>query len=169
MILLLHNQNDIYSRVDLTMWGLLERDFVISLTDQRILKDKFFEYFSNSNKALHNSELLFAFDYPQNRRDLTCSHVYGILIADPRFKSWQGGFIGLDGWLATNRKSFTIVLKEILETLTGDIQIDEIISRVQAEISYGFNRNSLPVYLNKYGLIYDRDKGSWSKKSDLTN
>jgi DNA-directed RNA polymerase alpha subunit len=161
--------NDIYSRVDLTMWGLLERDFVISLTDQRILKDKFFEYFSNSNKALHNSELLFAFDYPQNRRDLTCSHVYGILIADPRFKSWQGGFIGLDGWLATNRKSFTIVLKEILETLTGDIQIDEIISRVQAEISYGFNRNSLPVYLNKYGLIYDRDKGSWSKKSDLTN
>ncbi len=155
--------NELYSRVDPGTWGLLDRDFVLSLPEQKSLKDQLFNKLSANGRSFHKSELLRAIESLTPPEELTDNQVLGILVADPRFKSWHGGFIGLNGWTDSGRKTFTAVLKEIAESVTDAIQADEIVARARYELGFEFNRHHISLHLNKYGLIYDRDAGLWKK------
>jgi hypothetical protein len=155
--------SELYSRIDPGTWGLLDRDFVLSLPEQEQLKKRLFEQLTTSGKSLHKSELLQAIQDMNLPEELTDNQVLGILVADPRFKSWHGGFIGINGWTDSGRKTFTAVLKEIAESVTDAIQADEIVARSRSELGFEFNRHHISVHLNKYGLLYDRDAGLWRK------
>ncbi len=157
--------NELYSRIDPGTWGLLDRDFLLSLPEQENLKNHFFNEFTASGRSLHKSELLQAIRGLNIPEELTDNQVLGVLISDSRFKAWHGGFVGLCGWADSGRKSLTTVLKEIAESVTSTIQVDEIVARVRTELGHDFNRYSISIYLNKYGLLYDRDAGLWKKAS----
>lgn len=155
--------NELYSRVDPGTWGLLDRDFVLSLPEQEHLKNYLFDQLTASGRSFHKSELLRTITHLNPPAELTDNQMLGILIADSRFKSWHGGFTGLNGWTDSGRKTFTAVLKEIAESVTGTIQADEIVARARSELGFDFNRHHISVHLNKYGLLYDRDAGLWKK------
>lgn len=155
--------SELYSRVDPSTWGLLDRDFVLTLREWEPLKSALFEMLQLRGSAFHKSELLKAlkdYDLPP---ELTDNHVLGVMYADSRFKGWHGGFIGLVGWSSSNRKTFDAVLKEIAESTTESISADEIIERAQAVVGYEFNRYRISVYMNKHGLAYDVDSKLWKK------
>jgi hypothetical protein len=135
----------------------------MSLPEQKSLKDQLFNKLSANGRSLHKSELLRAIESLTPPEELTDNQVLGILVADPRFKSWHGGFIGLNGWTDSGRKTFTAVLKEIAESVTDAIQADEVVARARNELGFEFNRHHISLHLNKYGLIYDRDAGLWKK------
>jgi len=155
--------NELYSRIDPGTWGLLDRDFVLTLPEQERLKDYLFAQLTASGKSLHKSELLQAIANITPPEELTDNQVLGIIVADPRFKTWHGGFVGLASWTDSGRKTLTAVLKEIAESVTDTIQADEIVARAHSELGFEFNRHHISVYLNKYGLMYDRDLGVWRR------
>jgi hypothetical protein len=157
--------NELYSRVDPGTWGLLDRDFILSLPEQENLKNHLLTEFTVSGRSLHKTELLQAITGLNPPEELTDNQVLGVLIADPRFKSWHGGFVGLSSWSDSGRKSLTVVLKELAESVTDAIGTDEVVAWVRTELGHDFNRYSISIYLNKYGLLYDRDAGVWKKVS----
>ena len=155
--------NELYSRIDPSIWGLLERDFVLSLPEQENLKHYLFAKLTVSGICLHKSELLQKITSINPPEALTENQILGILVADPRFKTWHGGFVGLTSWTKTGRKSFTTVIKEIAESVTDAIHVDDIIKRATFELGHDFKRYNYCIYLNKFGLSYDKETGLWKK------
>jgi len=155
--------SELYSRVDPSTWGILDRDFILPMNEWAKLKDVLFGMFQVRGSAFHKSELLKTLQDYDLPPELTDNHILGILYADNRFKGWHGGFIGLVGWPSSNRKTFDAVLKEIAESTVESISADEIIERAQALVGYEFNRYRISVYMNKYGLTYDVDSKLWKQ------
>ena len=155
--------NELYSRIDPSIWGLLERDFVLSLPEQENLKHYLFAELTINGVCLHKSELLQKITSVNPPEALTENQILGVLVADPRFKTWHGGFVGLTSWSKSGRKSFTSVIKEIAESVTDTIHVDEIIKRVTLEFGHDFKRDNYYIYLNKFGLSYDKETGLWKK------
>lgn len=155
--------NELFSKIDSRTWGLLERDFTVNLLEQIEIKDKFYDFFIKNGQSLHKFEFLQTNLNLNLPDELTDNQVLGILVADPRFKSWHGGFVGLSSWDNSGRKTLTAVLQEIVESVDNTIGTDEIISRVSNELGYDFDRNRISVYLNKFGMVYDRNSSLWKK------
>jgi len=155
--------NELYSRIDPSIWGLLERDFVLSLPEQENLKHYLFAKLTISGISLHKTELLEKITSINPPEALTENQILGILVADPRFKTWHGGFVGLTSWPKSGRKTFTTVIKEIAESVTDTIHVDEIIKRVTNELGQDFKRDNYYLYLNKFGLSYEKETGLWKK------
>ena len=60
-------------------------------------------------------------------------------------------------------KSFTTVIKEIAESVTDTIHVDEIIKRVTNDLGHDLKSYNYCTYLNKFGLSYDKETGFWKK------
>jgi len=159
--------NELYSRVDPSTWGLLERDFVLPLQEQKGIKDFMYELLLQNGKALHKSELVKAaasYNLPDEMLD---GHILGILVTDDRFKSWHGGFIGLSDWKTPGRKTFDQVMKEVADSIVETSTTEDIVKNAREKLGYDFIKNRISIYLNKYGLFYDKDKGVWVKPSSI--
>lgn len=155
--------NELFSRVDPSTWGLLERDFIIPLEQQSAFRDMMYIIFKSKGFALHKSELAnqeFSTSPPEG---LLGGHMMGLLIIDPRFKSWHGGLVGLSEWESSGRKTFNQVMLEVAQEVISTISTDAIVESAREKLGYDFNMNRISVYLNKYGLFYDRDGGLWKK------
>ncbi len=87
--------NAFYSRVKPRLWGLLERDFVLNLFEQKNLKDYIFLQLTKNSKIIYKHDLLQVTKNLQLPAALNNNHIYGILITDDRFKIWHGRFVCL--------------------------------------------------------------------------
>lgn len=155
--------NELFSRVGTSTWGLLERDYVIPLEEQNSLRDEMYTVLKAKGSALHKSELTsqeLSISLPDK---LHSSHIMGLLIIDPRFKSWHGGLVGLAEWVSSGRKTFSHVIKETAQEVTGIITTDELLVRAREKLGYDFDRSRMSAHLNKYGLQFDRDTGVWKR------
>jgi RNA polymerase alpha subunit/sigma-70-like protein len=155
--------NELYSRVTPSTYGLLERDFILSLSEQRTLKDTFEEILQERGYAYHKTELIEAIGEREFNNQLTEHMILGILRSDERFKSWSGGFVGLSCWEKSGRHTVPQAMKIIAEGMTRPLSSEEIMSRVFSMVGYQFNRNALSVCLNKYNLSFSRSTGLWSR------
>lgn len=155
--------NELFSKIDPSTWGLLERDFILSLNEWEKIKVTLFDLMQTRLRAFHKSELLSVLRDYYLSEDITDNHILGVMMSDSRFKAWHGGFVGLVGWEGPGRKTIDKVMKEIAESTSDSISTDEIINKARTLLGREFNRNMANVYLNKYGLIYDRDADFWKK------
>jgi DNA-directed RNA polymerase alpha subunit len=155
--------NELFSRVDPSTWGLLERDFLFTIAEQSEIKNFFFDRFSERGVALHKSELLEAIDTFHIPRGLTDNIVLGILTSDSRFKSWSGGFVGLARWTGTGRKSLAEAVNEIVLQTVVPRTYEDIVRQLRSLIGYEFSRNSLSVHLGRAGMAYDWEIGRWRR------
>ena len=155
--------NKLYSRVNPSTWGLLERDFVLSLSEQADLKDFLFDILSNNSVALHKTELLGTIRSLTLPIDITDNIVLGILVSDNRFKPWHGGYVGLSDWKSSGRKTFAAAVKEVAENALESMTTDQIVNLLKTILGYEFNRCSISLYLNRYGMYYCQVENIWKK------
>lgn len=161
--------NKLYSRVNPSTWGLLERDFVLNLSEQADLKDFLFDILSNNGVALHKTELLGTIRNLTLPIDITDNIVLGILVSDNRFKPWHGGYVGLSDWKSSGRKTFAAAVKEVAENALESMTTDQIVNLLKAILGYEFNRYSISPYLNRYGMYYCQVENIWKKKTESLN
>lgn len=160
------NPNKLFSKIDSSNWGLLERDFILPLEKHDELKTIFLNIFKQRGTALHKTELIAELNSNNLSEEITDTHILGILMPDNRFKNWHGGFVGLSNWISSRRKTFDNVMKEIADSTSDVISSDDVLSQARQLLGYDFNRYRISVYLNKYGMFYDRDSDLWRKKCD---
>lgn len=155
--------NELFSRVDSSTWGILERDFLFTLSEQAEIKNFFFDRFSDQGVALHKSELLEAINRFNIPRGLTDNIVLGILTSDSRFKPWSGGFVGLARWTGSGRKSLAEAVDEIVSQTVAPRTYEDIVRQLRSLVGYDFSRNSLSVHLGRAGMVYDWETGCWRR------
>jgi len=145
-------------------WGLIYRDFGGDETYWNELTGSLHQNLHQRDSAIHKSELMDLLSsegiYPLPKATLA----FGIIQADPRFRSWGGGFIGLTDWSAPNR----LTLREAAEKLLGegmnDFTLDEFREALASKVSYPYKRTGLSVVLNNLGYQYDVQNQIWSKE-----
>lgn len=157
------NPNELFSRVDPSIWGLLERDFLFTLPEQARIKDFVFDKLSQQGVAFHKSELLNAIESFGKPEGLTDNLILGILTSDANFKTWNGGFVGISSWAGPGRKTLIQAVQEIAFQTTMPRTADDISRQLRALIGYDFSRNAMSVYLNKSGMTFDRELACWCK------
>lgn len=153
--------NELYSKVDSSKWGLLERDFVLPLKEQSSFKNNLKSILENRRIAFHRTELSSLNLDLEMAPDLSSDLVYGLLLSDARFKTWRGGFVGLAQWDGPGRKTLQEVLIDLVAEIDLPATTDFIADEVGKRLGFSFHRNRISPYLNKLGLSFDRDSGFW--------
>lgn len=157
--------NELFSKMDSSTWGLIDRDFILDDAGWNEVKAYLFEKLSEQKKALHKSELMQCLSDLSLPDNITENHVNGILLTDSRFKTWSGSLIGLSSWNGAGRASFTEAVKQVANQISDNAEMDEIASKVEQILGYKFNKNRIGLYLNEIGFSFDRDANLWKRKA----
>jgi len=153
---------DLYSRVDESTWGLLDRDFAVTFEEQNIIKDFFYAHFIKEKIAATKGELVDILDVLL-QKEVSSNHIFGVLTSDERFKAWHGGYVGLASWVKSGRKGLKETLKELVEQIQGEVSLNSILGTLKQQLGKDFSKGSVTVYLSKLGLEYNRNSGLWFK------
>jgi hypothetical protein len=117
--------------------------------------------------ALHKAELLTLLSEQNMPTEVTENHVLGVLQADSRFKAWQGGYIGLAGWTESGRMTFAEVMKKVADSILVAAATEDIVAAVHRMLGRDFNKYSISLYLNRYGVTYDKDERVWKRQGNM--
>lgn len=157
--------NALFSRTDPSTWGLLDRDFILGLNEWEKIKNHLRSELLVRNKAYHISELLSAIDAQSLSALLTEFHIFGILMADNRFKVWRGHLVGLGEWHAPNRLTVAEAFETVSKEVFNAISPQDIINRVQELLGHRFDRNTISLHMNRSGFSFDREENIWRRST----
>lgn len=155
--------NSLFSRIDPSTWGLLDRDFILTTKQWETLKGRLYESLSERKRAYHVTELLEEIDDGRLPPALTELHVFGVLTGDARFKTWRGNLIGLQSWKIPNRLTMTEALQIVSRESNGTLKTEEIVTKVRALLGHPFDKNTIGIHMNKNGFYFDREEGVWRR------
>lgn len=156
--------NELFSRVNPAIWGLLERDFILSEKKWRAIKDHLFDYFTKSRKALHTSEFNKIVQKLDIDKKITVGHIVGVLSSDDRFRKWRGGFVGLASWDTPQRITLDEAIDIVLEKCAnGSFSLEAIEMPLKEVLGHDFEKYRVATHLNKKGYEYNRDNNLWDK------
>ena len=143
-------------------WGLIYRDFGGDEAYWNELTGALHQNLHQRDSAIHKSELMDLLSsedvYPLPKATLA----FGIIQADPRFRSWGGGFIGLTDWNAPNRLTLREAAQKLLSEGFNDFTLDEFKEALASIVSYPYKKSGLSVVLNNLGYHYDAQNHIWS-------
>jgi len=157
------NANELYSRLDPATWGLVDRDFILDLSDWRTFKSKFFDYLDIVGVALHVSEIEEKLNQFTDNEEVNLKHVLGIIATDDRFKRWKDGFIGLSSWNNHGRVRFIEAFDRVIDSSILTISLEEIDSQISEILNYKYNKYRISQELSKIGFEYDKIENVYKK------
>ena len=155
--------NELYSRVDPATWGLIDRDFILNLSEWGKVKTFLFDRLNHINSALHSSEIMQALqelDLPEN---INIGHVLGIVNVDDRFRKWRGNLVGLSNWSTPNRLTISEALEMFVPQSSNNVISSDIETKMKTALGYDFNKSRIHAHLYKEGFAYDNEQQCWKK------
>jgi len=155
--------NKFFSRINTAIWGLLDRDFILSFREWANIKSELKSYFENTHKALHISEILDHIPQKYRDRGVTAELTAGILSADESFKKWRGNFFGLSQWASPERLTIAEAVRHLAaaDAIKGDIS--DITDSLKGILGYVIDTARIPLYLNEVGYSFNRITNKWEK------
>lgn len=154
--------NEVFSKINPTTWGLIERDFILTPQEWEPIKRELLEKLDTSNQSYHRSEVLSVVQNMSNNSDLTTGHIIGVVAADPRFKMWRGGFISPSTW--SERKRYTLeeaIDKAIEKFEYSTFSSKEIYNAVEEILGYEYKKSRISPILNSKSYAFSKDRFLW--------
>ena len=161
------NPNGELIRISAKEWGLASRDLDCSREVIDDALDCIQAHLEQHTKALHLSEIVPVIeDWGLTCKDSNLSYpIFSFCQTDTRFKSWQGGLVGLSSWSEPNRHTVTSAVKTILTPNLNSITLEQFHSQLEDKVGRRVEKSLLSGILSNSELVYDSKLRIWVRQT----
>jgi len=149
-------------RVDRGMWGILDRDIIITPNQRADILNSLYSYLNNSSQGISLTHMRNVFGVNQQLLEvgITPDSLYGLCQLDNRFKTAQGELLGLSKWDDVRCLSLKQASRKVLKNNPYGLTIEEVRASVCELMGYKVEDLKVSQGLNHIGM-FDAVSQKW--------
>jgi hypothetical protein len=156
------------ARIAPGVWGLVDRDFLISTDERSSLLDTLYLVLLLRQKGLHVSRVTNAIETENCSvpAGFTDYMIMSLAQTDDRFSVRRGQIISLTEWPDERLPTLRQAVASMSESLNEPTTLPAILTRLESIIERRVLQNELYGLLREFNIVFDPTTRSWSKQID---